>query len=362
MDTLEDIRRRINGLDAQIAELFEQRMRESRNVFEFKKANGLPIADNAREAEVIRVNSARISDDELREYYISFSKNLMSLSRDYQRKLMEGMRIAYSGVPGAFGYIAATRMFPNATYVSFSDFAEAYNACVSGDCDATVLPFENSFAGEVSGVTDLMFSGDLHVNQVMAVSVEHCLMSVPGSSLDSVRTVYSHPQALSQCEPFLRSHGYEVKEYSNTAEAAKMVAELADPTVAAIASVEAAGLYGLEVLESRINSSAVNTTRFAAFTRTLNKVRDSRKMGKHFILMFTVKNEAGSLAKTLNIIGSHNFNMTNLHSRPMKTLMWNYYFFMELEGDIASADGADMLKELSTICDRLKLVGSFNNA
>lgn len=358
MSKLEDIRKRIDSLDKEIASLFEQRMEQSRLVYEYKKNNGLSVTDSAREEEIVRRGSGFINNEDIRDYYVRFQKNLIGLSKDYQRMLMDGMKIAYGGVPGAFGHIAAMRLFPNANYISFEDFAKAYKACEDGECDAVVLPFENSFAGEVSSVTDLMFSGSLYVNQVVEVAVDHCLLGIEGSDMDSIARVYSHPQALAQCEAFVKSKGYKSIAFTNTAEAAKMVAESGDITKGAIASQESADLYGLKVLQAHINASSTNTTRFAAFTRTFNPAKAGR-MDRRFILMFTVKNEAGALANTLNIIGSHNFNMTNLHSRPMKTLMWNYYFYIELEGDITTEDGQDMLRELGTICDRLKIVGSF---
>ena len=237
---------------------------------------------------------------------------------------------------------------------------QAYQACEKGDCDVAVLPFENSFAGEVSSVTDLMFSGSLYVNQVIAVEAEQNLLGLPGADKSKIRKVYSHPQALAQCEEYINAHGLETRESSNTAVAAKRVAEKQDPTCAAIGTAEAAALYGLEVLEPRINTSRTNTTRFAAFSRMLRlDTVNKRKMDKHFILMYAVKNEAGALAQTLNIIGAHNFNMCNLHSRPMKELLWNYYFFVELDGDVATDEGSSLLQELAPFCDRLKLVGSF---
>lgn len=356
---MEDIRKQIDIIDAQITDLFQQRMEQSKKVIEYKMANGLPITDSGREAEVIKRNSEKIEDPEIREYYVTFQKKVMDISKDYQRRLMCGMKVAYSGKVGAFAYIAASRLYPNAELVSYPDFDQAYNACAEGVCDAVVLPYENSFAGDVSSVTDLIFSGDLYINKVMELEVEHCLAACPGASLENIKEVISHPQALQQCQDYINTKGFKTTDYSNTAEAAKMIAEKADTSLAAICSKEAAELYGLTILESRINTSSSNTTRFAALSRSLNLVKDKRKMGKHFILMFTVKHEAGALAQTLNIIGAHNYNMCNLHSRPMKTLMWNYYFVLELDGDIATENGKTMLRELSTLCDRLKLVGSF---
>ena len=359
MENLEEIRREIDAIDEQMAGLFERRMEQSRKVAEYKMARGLAVTDSGREAEVIKRNASLVSDRQIRDHYINFEKDVIEISKQYQRALMDGMKVAYSGKPGAFAYIAATRLFPNALPVPYPDFTKAYKACADGECDAVVLPFENSFAGDVSTVTDLMFSGDLYVNQVIEVEVEHCLAALPDADPAGIQLVVSHPQALSQCEEYIKAKGLREEEFSNTADAAKAVAAKGDPTVAAICSREAAEIYGLKVVEARINTSRSNTTRFAAFNRTLNLVRDNRKMGKHFILMFTVKNEAGALAKTLNIIGTHNYNMCNLHSRPMKTLMWSYSFFIELDGDIATAEGDMMLRELGSVCDRLKLVGSF---
>ena len=250
-------------------------------------------------------------------------------------------------------------MFPEAEAVGFSDFADAYRACEGGACDAVVLPIENSYAGEVSAVTDLMFSGSLYVNQVVEVEAVQNLLGCPGATREGIREVVSHPQALSQCASYIRERGYVTHGCHNTAAAAKLVAEKNDPTVAAIASEECAKLYSLEVLDRRINAASVNTTRFAAFSRSLNPDPPRRNMDRHFILMFTVKNEAGSLAKTLNIIGAHGYNMSCLRSRPMKELMWNYYFYIELDGNVDTSEGRSMMLELGTICDKLKLVGAF---
>ena len=360
MDNLEDIRKEIDAIDAQMTDLFVRRMEQVRRVTAYKQAHGLVISDPAREDAVIRQGAERVRDRDIREYYVNFEKQVIRLSRDFQQRLMSGMRVAYSGVPGAFAYIAALRMFPGAELVPYPDFAQAYRACESGEADVAVLPFENSSAGEVSSVTDLMFSGSLYVNQVIEVEAEQNLLGLPGADKSKIRKVYSHPQALAQCAEYIRRNNLEAKEFTNTALAAKRVAEKQDATRAAIGTAEAATLYGLEVLEPRINTNRTNTTRFAAFSRMLRLDTEAkRKMGKHFILMYTVKNEAGALAQTLNIIGAHNFNMCNLHSRPMKELLWNYYFFVELDGDVATDEGDSLLRELAPLCDHLKLVGSF---
>ena len=358
MDLLQEARAIINEVDAQMAELFVRRMRAAEMVAQYKKAHGMPILDPEREEAVIRSGSARVEDACLREYYIDFMRDTMAVSRHYQHRLLHGMQVAYSGTEGAFAHIAAEKLFRDARKVAFPDFKGAYDSVVSGQCDAVVLPLENSYAGEVGQVTDLMFSGPLYVNHVLPLSVTHDLLGVEGATLETVKTVVSHPQALSQCDDFLRAHAYGQTPYANTALAAKYVAERNDPTVAAIASVESADRFGLKVLSEGINRSKVNTTRFAVLSRSENR-NIGKQHGAHFILVFTVRNEAGSLAQALNIIGSHGFNMRTLRSRPMRELLWQYYFYVEAEGNIHSQDGKNMLSELSVCCDKIKCVGSF---
>ena len=359
MTELEESRKRIGEIDAGMARLFVERMRIVEGVAAYKKEKGLPVLDASREAAVLERNSKLVDDPVLQEYYIPFIKNVMAYSSAYQVRLMAGMKVAYCGVPGAFAYIAARQLYPSATLVPFQDFESAYKACESGLVDASLLPLENSFAGDVGSVMDMAFSGSLYVNKMIDIEVCQNLLGVKGARREDVRKVVSHPQALAQCSRYVREHGFEVVEMSNTAVAAQYVADLGDVSVAAIASDEAASLYGLEVLEHHVNTSSGNTTRFATFTRTRNMPAGLSRMDEHFILVFTVANEAGSLAKILNIIGSHGFNMCNLHSRPMKELMWNYYFFVELEGNVNTPDGEDLLLQLGSVCEKFKLLGTY---
>ena len=358
MQDLNEIRQKINEIDKSIRELFEKRMENVRAVAEYKAAHGLPIYDGSRESQVIERNAELLEDEELRPYYVSFLQDTMTVSRNYQDMIMRGMKIAYSGVAGAFAYIAAKKTFPGARYISYPDFESAYAACVCGECDSVVLPIENSFNGEVGAVTDLMFSGPLKVNGVVDIDISHCLLGVKGATTSSIKSVVSHPQALAQCREFIRSHGYEEKEYSNTAMAAEEVARLCDLGVAAIASEEAAALFGLEVLEKNINESKTNTTRFAIFSRSEHK-HTADECGVHSIILFTVKHEAGSLAKALDIIGKHHFNLRALRSRPMKELLWQYYFYVEAEGNAQSEKGQRLLEDLANYCDKVKFIGTF---
>lgn len=359
MTKLDDSRKRINQIDKQMAKLFEERLTIAKDIATYKLKHGLPVLDKQREKELIEKNSSYIVDEVAKEYYINYITNTLDISKRYQSRLMQGIKVGYSGVEGAFAHIVAKKMFPNATYISFGDFSKAFNATVDGTCDVCVLPLENSYAGDVGLVMDLVFSGSLHINQVYELEVVHNLLAKKGTNLKDITTVISHPQALSQCNDFISQNNFKSLEAQNTAIAAKLVSEGSDKSLAAIASSENAQLYNLEILQTKINTSNNNTTRFGAFSRCENKTKPAGKTGENSMIMFTVKNEAGALAQTLNIIGSHKFNMKSLHSRPMKELMWQYYFYIELEGNINTKNGKKMLQEMQAFCDKLKVVGTY---
>lgn len=352
---LDDARRIINEVDSQMAELFVKRMRAAELVYEYKKEFGLPILDKNREDAVIAKNSILIEDEVLKGYYIDYLQHLMSISRAYQYRMQNGLKVAYSGVEGAFAHIAAGRIFLESSRVSCRDFKAAYNAVVSGECDVAVLPIENSYAGEVGQTIDLIFSGGLFINGIYELEIHQNLLGIPGATVEDIKKVTSHPQALVQCHDYIKHRGFGAEEASNTAVAAKMVADTNDKTLGAIASVETAEIYGLKVLEANINKSGENTTRFAV----LSKVQASSPTLNNSVLMFTVKHEAGSLANAISIIGKYGYNMTALRSRPLKKHSWQYYFYIEIDGKIDTENGTKMIEELNQVCDKLKVAGTF---
>ncbi len=357
MSDLDKARETINRVDKLMAELFEERMRAAETIAEYKREKGLSVLDPKREAEVIERNCEYISDPTLREYYVGFINDVMKTSRSYQKRLLSGMKVAFSGTLGAFAHIAASKIFPYATPVSYGNFKEAYNSVVNGESDCAVLPLENSYAGEVGQVIDMLFSGNLYISGVYDLPVIHDLVSVEGADISKINTVVSHPQALSQCAGYIREHGFSQVQYENTAMAAEYIAKKGDPTYAAICSKECAEIFGLKVLDHHINESRSNTTRFGVFTRAKTLPKQIKEdESNRFILMFTVRNKAGALAEAINIIGKHGYNMSSLRSRPMKELMWNYYFYLECEG---TPNKEELFTELSAVCDRLKLVGAY---
>ena len=352
---LDKARQIINEVDAQMAELFQKRMRAAEMVYEHKKEFGLPILDQKREEEIIEKNSALVEDEVLKGYYIDYLKHIMKVSKAYQYRMQSGLKVAYSGVEGAFAHIAAGRIFPEGNRVSYSDFKAAYNSVLCGESDVAVLPIENSYAGEVGQTLDLIFSGALHINGIYELEIHQNLLGVHGATVEDIRKVTSHPQALGQCHDYIKMRGFESEEANNTALAAKSVAQAGDKSYGAIASVETAELYGLKVIEPNINKSGENTTRFAV----LSKVPANSPSLTSTVLMLTVKHEAGSLANAISIIGKHGYNMTALRSRPMKKHSWQYYFYIEIDGKIDSDNGQKMINELSRVCDKLKVAGTF---
>ena len=356
MTDLEKARELINETDTEMARLFEQRMDAVKMVCAYKKEHGLPVEDLSREREMFKRNVAKLNSDEYRPYYVNFLQSTVNVAKSFQNRLLDGVRVAFSGVEGAFAEIAAKRILPQATCVPCGNFQAAYDSVVNGQCDCALLPVENSFNGDVGKVLDLAFFGPLYITGVYEAEIVQNLLGVQGATVDGVEQVISHPQALGQCAAYISQHGFQTVEAANTATAAKQVAELGQRQIAAIGSEEAAAKFGLVKLDSHINEKSNNTTRFAMFSRA---EKTPSKKDNHFILLFTVKNIAGSLGQAISVIGEHGFNLRALKSRPTKELIWEYYFYAEGEGNIGSKEGKAMLNELKDYCSHIKVLGSF---
>ncbi len=356
MTELETARDIINEVDEKMAQLFERRMDAAKMVAHYKQERGIKIDDFAREEQMIKKNSGYIKNEEYRSYYVEFLKDNILISKKLQHRLLEGMKVAYSGVEGAFADTVAQKIFPDANCIGHRDFASAYKAVENGECDCAVLPIENSFNGDVGNVMDLAFFGSLYINGVYDSNIVQNLLAVPGASIKDIKYVKSHPQALGQCAAYIKKHNFEQIESVNTAVAAKEVFESGRKDIAAIGSEEAAAKFGLVKLDSHINESNANSTRFAVFSRTMKNIgiNDER-----FIMLFTVKNEAGSLGKAISAIGDCGINLRALKSRPTKELVWDYYFYAEGEGNISGENGKKMLAELKKHCLNVKVLGSF---
>ena len=345
MDALEQARAEIDTVDAQLAALFERRMAAVLQVAEYKRAHGLPVYDAARETAVLEKAAARIQDPALRPYYKDHVQNLMDVAKQYEAVVLGQNRAAYQGVEGAFAHIALRALFPHAEAVSYPTWDEVFDAVERGDAARGVVPFENSHAGDVSAVLDLCYNHPaLWVVDVYDLPISQNLLVLPGTKLDQIKSVYSHQQAIAQSETFLRQFGLPATAMANTAMAAKFVAESGDSSKAAIASVETAALYGLEVLVPSINTDGDNTTRFIVLSREK---------------LFTVDNKPGKLGEVIQIIGASGFNMESIKSRPMPHVPFEYYFYVELVGDPTADETAALLRELDRTCRTVRLLGVY---
>lgn len=359
MTELETNRLKINEIDTQMAKLFEQRMDAAKAIALHKKQYGLQIFDPVREEEVVKRELELIQNPDYKAYYLEFLHDLMGVSKKYQSFIVQGSRVAYCGIEGAWANIAAKRIFPGGILISYPSFADAYDAVIKGDCDFAVLPVENSFAGDVSQVFDLMYRGPLHVNGMYNLLISQALLGVKGAKLSDIRKVVSHQQAIDQCMEFIQKHKLEAISAVNTAIAAREVANANDKSVAAIGSTDSAELYGLEVIDPSINQNAMNTTRFAVFSTVMNK--DFKPQAKCvFQLMFTVKNIPGALATAVKAFGDAGFNLRSLRSRPIKDVPWQYYFYVEGEGSLFSENGDRLMASLKEICEGVKILGHYS--
>lgn len=350
---LDETREEINRIDREMAELFSKRMDCAAEVIAYKKAQGLPILDSAREQAVVKKNLAYIQNKDYREYYQDFIQHLMGLSKSYQRKLNNADKVGYQGVEGAFSYIASTHLFPHETKINFPTFQDVFQGVADGSIAYGVLPLENSATGDVNDVLDLLFQYDCHVTAIYDLAIRQNLLGVKGAKISDIEQVYSHQQAIAQSKQFLNHYKFEIIPYANTALAAKLVHEAGDIHKAAIASKETASLYDLEILAENINTANDNTTRFIVLEKNL------RKAGNRFNLIFTVPHKAGQLASVIQTISTNGFNMESIKSRPMPGCAWEYYFYVEIVGDINTPEAQNLLQQLYEICQTLKVIGVY---
>lgn len=353
MKQLAETREEINQIDKRMAQLFCQRMDCVEQVIAYKKANGLPILDSAREEAVVEKNRQYISREAYQEYYEDFIRHLMEISKSYQRKLNNQDKIGYQGVEGAFSYIASTHLFPHEEKLNFPTFRDVFQAVQDGEIAYGVLPLENSATGDVNDVLDLLFQYDCHVTAIYDLAIQQNLLGIKGAKLEDIQQVYSHQQAISQSKQFLSHYSFELIPYANTALAAKLIHEEGNIHKAAIASKETAALYDLDILAENINTANDNTTRFIVLEK------DLIKKGNRFNLVFTVPHKAGQLAQVIQVIGSEGFNLESIKSRPMPGCAWEYYFYVEVVGDFNAPTAQDLLGKLREVCDILKVVGVY---
>lgn len=353
MTELEQARQTINEVDKQMAELFCKRMQAAEAVAHYKAEHHLPIFDAAREEVVVRKNCAAIGDLRYLPYYEKFIRYNMELSKSYQSALIDSTVVGYFGAEGSHTYTAAKNLFPYEKAVSYDTFEAIFDAVEQGRLAYGVIPFENSNTGDVGNILDLLNTHNVYIHGMYDLKIRQNLLGLPGTSAAEIKTVFSHPQGLMQCRDYLVQAGIRQESYTSTALAAKHVKELSDPSCGAIASAATAELYGLSVLAPDINSSSDNTTRFIIIAQSM------AENGDRFSLLFTVPHKVGQLACVMQLIGEHGFNLECIKSRPLKDAPWQYYFYIEVVGDLSGAAASSLLTDLHNVCMQIKVLGTY---
>ena len=351
MNKLEKARAQIDSIDSQMAALYESRLDAVKDVIAYKIENNLPVLDSGREQVVIEKNLKYIQNPEYKSYYETFIKFIMKESKVYQRTLQSHDKVAYCGVEGAFSYMASSHLFEPNPKMGLSSFEEVFQKVVDQEVQYGVIPFENTNSGLVGEVMDLLLKYPVYVQQTYDLKVEQCLLGLPNATLKNIEWVYSKDQALAQSKDFLKELNVQTVAYPNTAMAAQYIASQKDVTKAAIGAKENASLYGLKVLATNIEGNASNTTRFLVIG-----LKPSTK-GNRFSLILTTKHESGALARIINCIAQNGLNMESIQSRPMKNKPFEYFFFIEIEGNYERAK--QCVTQIKDVCESVKVLGSY---
>lgn len=375
MRDLQESRKEIDAIDDKIVKLFEHRMEVCRDVADFKLKTGKPVLDRKRELDKI----AMLKDKASNEFYAhgveELFEQIMAMSRKMQYKLLteegvnndigfdiveglprEDITVVYQGIAGAYQQQAATEYFgEKAEYCSVPTFREAMKYVRDGKADYAVLPFENSSAGIVADVYDLLVEFSNYIVDTFDVKIEHCLCGLPGSKMEDIKEVYSHPQALAQSKTFIEEHAWRTVNTANTAISARFISEQNDQSKACIASENAAEIYGLEILHKGINFNDTNTTKFIIISRE----KIARRKADTICISFEMPHKSGSLYQMLSHIIYNDLNMTSIQSRPIPEKKWEYRFYVEFEGKANQAGVINALSGINAESLNMKILGNY---
>lgn len=371
MRDLNEVRKDITEIDQQIVELFLRRMRCSEEVSDYKMVTGGAVYVPSRETELLTTLLAKVPEP-YRLEYTALLKTTMRISRKHQYERMLSSEperlqlpiqeriqtpgsVCYQGLPGSYQHYVATKLFPQAAQFSLPTWEEVFRHVSEGYADIGVVPVENSTAGTVNEVYDLLEQYGLSISYSYIAQIRHCLCACPDAALDTIRDVYSHPQALRQCQHYIQKHGFRNHEESNTAVAAERIRQLCDPTKAAICSEAAAERYGLTILERGVNDGTFNQTRFIAVARELSAKPEDTRVS----LILTLPHVCGSLSSALAVFGDYGMNMTEIHSRPLPDMPWNYCFYVDFDGNLLHQDTRALVYQMIQELPAVRVLGSF---
>ena len=373
-----ELRGEIDKIDDELLKLFCARMELSAQVADYKRERGLPIYVPAREREILQ-NVAQKAGTEFSDYARSLYSTIFELSRGYQAKrngkettlfreitaaientprlFPRSAMVACQGVEGAYSQLACEKIFPNPMILYFKNFEGVFSAIEKGMCRYGVLPIENSTAGSVNQVYDLMIQHNFSIVRTFRLKVDHNLLVNPGTKLEDIREIYSHQQAISQCAGFLaKLPNVNVMAVENTAVAAEMVASSGRKDVAALSSRSCAQLYGLENIAPSIQDKGNNRTRFICISKNLEIYPGADKTS----IMMILPHKPGALYRVLARIYTLGINVTKLESRPLPDREFEFMFYFDLETSIYSEEFVQLMCELDDFCEEFKYLGSFS--
>ncbi len=376
MQSLQELRKQIDNIDEQIVDLYQRRMEIAKQVGEYKVSAGKKVFDKQREKEKLSSVTANVENPFYKKGLEELFEQLMSMSRKLQYQLLaekgalgrlpfigveeldvNKARIVFQGTEGAYSQAAMEKYFGseiNSFHVQ--TFRDAMEAIEEGSADFAVLPIENSSAGAVNEVYDLLMEFENYIVGEVFLPISHTLAGIPGTKLEDIERVYSHPQALMQSAKFLDDHrDWQQMSVANTAVAAKKVLEDNNRTKAAICSAYAAEYYGLEVLEEKINHNENNATRFIVVTNQKIFLKDATKIS----ICFEGAHESGSLYHLLSHFIYNNLNMIKIESRPVEGRNWEYCFFVDFEGNMADGAVKNAIRGLREEARNLKILGNY---
>lgn len=367
---LSEVRKEIDQIDSQLLPLFLQRMQCSERVAALKKEAGAPVLNAKREQEIL--DGIRAKGGEFGAEAVALYASIMAASRARQHRMLAGggelrelektaLRqmpvhpdgVVCQGVEGAYSHQAALEIFGEGAISFEPTWEQVFEDVETGKAQFGVLPVENSAAGSVNGVYDLILRYRFFIVGAAAVKVEHCLAAAEGDQ--KVTAVFSHPQALSQCSEYLESHSLKAQEYSNTAAAAKYVAEQRPAGVAAICSREAAEQYGLVILEEGIQNQKNNTTRFVVISKAPILPESANKIS----LCFSLPHTPGALHTVLAQLSMCGLNMTKIESRPIPSTAFEYDFYLDFTGNIHEQKALDLICALHDELPRFSFLGNY---
>ena len=374
---LKELRTEIDSIDDQLVKLFAQRMEISAQIADYKKEKSLPIFVPAREREKL-ADVAEKAGPDMANYTRVLYSMLFELSRSYQSKLTgevsplyreiteaientpklfpQAPMVACQGVEGAYSQIACEKIFKNPFIMYFKNFEGVFSAIDKGLCQYGILPLENSTAGSVKKVYDLMIKHNFSIVRTFRLKIDHNLLAKPGTKLSDIKEVYSHEQAINQCSEFLQTlTGITVIPVANTAIAADMVSKSDRKDVAALSSRSCAELYNLEILASSIQDKGNNRTRFICISKNLEIYPGSDKTS----IMMVLPHRPGSLYKLLARLYTLGINVTKLESRPIPDRDFEFMFYFDLETSIYSEEFVQLMCELENLCEDFKYLGSY---